>query len=66
MESYYQFLLKQILLLYFARESLIQEMLFWEPKSKAKIFISKIYMDKNDYQKATGTFNQTLLWQRWF
>ena len=59
MESYYQ-TTKSDSTLYFAREVSNSGDVILGAKSKANLYIGKIYMAKNDFPKATEAFNQTI------
>ena len=59
MESYYQ-TTKTDSTLYFAREVSTSSDVVLGAKSKATLYMGKIYMAKNDYPKAIESFNQTI------
>ena len=59
MESYY-LTTKTDSTLYFAKEVANSGDVVLGAKSKATLYIGKIYMAKNDYPKATESFNQTI------
>ncbi len=59
MESYYQ-TTKTDSTLYFAREVSNSSDVVLGAKSKATLYMGKIYMAKNDYPKAIESFNQTI------
>ena len=59
MESYYQ-TTKTDSTLYFAREVSNSSNVVLGAKSKATLYMGKIYMAKNDYPKAIESFNQTI------
>ena len=59
MESYYQ-TTKTDSTLYFAREVSTSSDVVLGAKSKATLYMGKIYMAKNDYLKAIESFNQTI------
>jgi tetratricopeptide (TPR) repeat protein len=60
MEAYYQ-TTKSDSTLYFAKEVSISGDVVLGAKSKANLYMGKIYMAKNDYPKATEAFNQTIV-----
>jgi TolA-binding protein len=59
MESYY-LTQKADSTLYFAREVANSGDVVMGAKSKANLYMGKIYMNRNDYPKATEAFNQTI------